>query len=236
MGFSITEAMNMGSIFSSIMTPEEEKTFVEQKRKDAFPDACRTPVCWLVPACRHKHAADILYQIAHEANARELARNMAEMQLPLESRFVGTRVLEGQELLDSQLMDLWAEYFLLVGYAIECVLKGYLLALMPDLVKDGKRLDKVIQTHDLCQLCHDCAIDISSEEKELLELITRYIVWGKYAAPLRVEDMPSWARSEDQKEKSLSFSTAHLHDRRFQKHVDSIFQRGLTLLKSGGEG
>ena len=212
----------MSKIFSDA-TPEEERAFIELRRKENFLAACRGPSRWLYSAERHKQAADILYQIAYEADSRELARIIA-----------GTHTsgrLEGQELLDSQLTCLLGEYLLLSGYALECVLKGYLLALIPELVNDGKRLDRLVATHDLCQLCHDCSIDLSPDERELLELLKRHIDWGKYAAPLRVEDMPSWIAPEDQKMKSLAIANP-FHERRAQKLVDSVFQRGLNLLSA----
>jgi hypothetical protein len=87
--------------------------------------------------------------------------------------------LEGQELEDFHDQRLLAEYLLLVGYGLECLLKGYLLAVIPELVIDERRIDKLVANHDLPQLCHDCAISLSADEERLLKLITRNIVWGK---------------------------------------------------------
>jgi hypothetical protein len=219
----------MGRLFADA-TPEQEQAFVEERRKFQFLAACRWPLSWLIPARRHKRAADILYDIAYEANEREMIRWLAEIKDGLPNSSV-SRTLEGQELLDHQNTELLGDYFLLAGYAIECVLKGYLIALLPELVKDEKQLDKLILTHDLCQLCHECAIVLSQEEQELLYLITRHIVWGKYAAPIKVEDMPSWVDTEDDKKKSLSIGNP-FHQRRVQSLVNGVFQRGLDLLQT----
>lgn len=210
----------MGRLFSD-MTLEEERAFIEVRRSEQFLAACRRPGIWLWRAGRHKHAADILYEIVYAADRRELDRILAGKH--------SSGQLVGEELADFQLSALLSEYFLLAGYALECVLKGYLLALLPELVTEEKRLDRVLATHDLCQLCRDCAISLSRDERELLALITRHIVWGKYAAPLRVEDMPSWIADGDQQNKSLAVANPH-HDRRVQKLVDRVFTDAEALL------
>ena len=106
---------------------------------------------------------------------------------------------------------------------------GYLLAIKHQLVVDGKWLDKLVATHDLAKLCHNCAISLSTEEKRILKLITRYVIWGKYTAPLRVADMPSWIHAEDQEEKSLAVSNP-FYERRVQVLVDDVFGRSSSLL------
>lgn len=219
----------MGRLFVDT-TPEQESAFIEERRKFAFLAACRWPLSWLMPARRHKRAADILYEIAYNAHKRDLARFLAQV----ESGFPNgssSRKLEGQELLDQYNMELLGDYFLLAGYALECVLKGCLLAMLPELVNDEKRLDKLVSTHNLCQLCHDCAILLSSEERQILELITRHIVWGKYAGPLKLEDMPSPVNPEDDKTKSLRIANP-FHERRAQLLVNGVFHRGLSILNS----
>jgi hypothetical protein len=219
----------MGRIFTHA-TPEQEQAFVEERRKFQFLTACRWPLSWLIPALRHKRAADILYDIAYEAYEREMIRLLAKIKDGLPNGNV-SRTLEGQELLDHLNTELLGDYFLLAGYAIECVLKGYLIALLPELVKDEKQLDKLILTHDLCQLCHECAIVLSQEEQGLLTLINRHITWGKYPAPIKVDDMPSGVDPEDDKKKSLGIFNP-FHQRRAQSLVNGVFQRGLDLLNS----
>ncbi len=219
----------MGRLFTDA-TPEQEQAFIEERRKFEFLAACRWPLSWLIPARRHKMAADILYDIAYEANERKMIRMLAEFKDGLPKGSV-SKTLEGQELLDHLNTELLGDYFLLAGYAIECVLKGYLIALLPELVKDEKQLDKLILTHDLRQLCHECAIALSQEEQGLLNLITRYIVWGKYPAPIKVDDMPSWVDPEDDKKKPVGIGNP-FHQRRAQSLVNGVFQRGLDLLNS----
>jgi hypothetical protein len=163
--------------------PDDEfEALVAQRRSEQFLAACRLPGIWLDRARLHKRAADILYEIAYEAWERDFARTLAEMKGQQESGSTSKR-FEGQELEDFYDQRLLAEYLLLVGYGLECLLKGYLLTVIPELVIDEKRIDRLVANHDLPQLCHDCAISISADEERLLKLITRNIVWGKYTAP-----------------------------------------------------
>lgn len=220
----------MGKLFVDA-APEQERTFIEERRKFAFLAACQWPLSWLIPARRHKRAADILYEIAYDAYVRDTARFLAAAKVafaqPSDSV---SRIVEGQELIDNYDMELLQDYLLLAGYALECVFKGCLLAMLPELVNDEQRLDKVVTTHNLGQLCHDCAIPLSSEEQDLLDLTTRHIVWGKYTAPRDLRDMPSPVDTEDKRTKSLSINP--FHERKMQSLINGVFQRGLDLLNS----
>ena len=173
----------------------------------------------------HKYGADILYQIAYEAFEREHQRRLAEIAASVSI----SRTLQGQELRDRNDQGLLQEYMLLAGHALECVLKGYLLALLPELVVEDKRIDRIIANHDLLGLFHECDVGVSESERELLKLITRHIVWGKYTAPLNVRDMPSWIAPEDQAEKSLAVGNP-FHQRRVQVLVDEMYGRVAALL------
>jgi len=66
----------VGRIFVDA-TPEQEQAFIEECRRFAFLAACQWPLSWFIPARRHKRAADILYEIAHDAHEREMARFLA---------------------------------------------------------------------------------------------------------------------------------------------------------------
>ncbi|MGB5135913.1 MAG: hypothetical protein WBN89_12140 [Prochlorococcaceae cyanobacterium] len=132
--------------------------------------------------------------------------------------------LTGDELEDMLDQQFIAEYLLLVGYAIECLLKGFLLSSKPELAIDGQRLGKSVAIHDLPQICHDCSIDVDAEELRLLKLMTRHIAWGKYTAPVKVQHMPSWVHPNDQEEKSLAVGNAFV-DRRVQGLSNILFNR-----------
>ena len=219
----------MGRLFTDA-TPEQEQAYIEETRKSAFLNACRTPLSWLIPARRHKRAADILYEIAHKSNERELKKLFSS---PIGgNRNSEPKPLKGQELIDYLNTELIGDYFLLIGYAIECVLKGYLLALRPELVNDEKQLDKMITTHDLNKLCKECSIVLSEEEEFHLNNITRHLVWGKYPVPKNIKNFPCWVDDVDDKNKKSFIVGSVFHQRRVKSVVDGIFQRGLDLLNS----
>ncbi len=211
-------------------TPEEEKAFHEQRRGQAFLSACRLPLRWLASARKHERAANILYEIACAAQERNIQRLLSEAKSMPPGTSV-SRSLEGQELQDSLDADLISEYLLLAGYALECVFKGALLAMLPDLVENGERLDRLVTTHDLCQLARDCGITLVEKESELLGLISRYVIWGKYAGPTHVRAMPSPTDTEDQRTKSLMI-TNPCHERREKRIVDDLLSRGMAVINA----
>jgi hypothetical protein len=77
-----------------------------------------------------------------------------------------------EDMLDHQLI---AEYLLLIGYAIECLLKGFLLSSRSELVLDEKRLASSIAHHNLPRLCLECSVNVDEEELRLLKLMSRHI-------------------------------------------------------------
>ena len=202
----------------------ELKALAEKKRHEDFLAMCRTPGAWLDRAMLHKRGADILYELAYKANARDVDR-MLQTSAELGST---SRILAGDELEDFHDRRLLSEYLLLIGYALECLLKGYLLAILPELVET--KLDRIVTTHDLVALCQDAGLAVSTEERDLLKLVSRHIVWGKYVAPMKVHDMPSWILPGDQDEKSLAISNA-FHGRRAQIVADNIYGRVSNLLQ-----
>jgi hypothetical protein len=198
------------------------KTLTEQRRTKHFLAACRRPEMWQRRALLHKRAADIIYDIGFTA----WERDMAKLQKELANRVSGvctSRILEGQELEDFEDQLMLGEYLILIGYGIECMLKGYLLAIIPDLASD-ERLDKLIAVHNIPQLCHECGISLSLDEERLMRVVTRNIEWGKYTAPLKKKDMPSWTAPEDQEEKSFAILNP-FHERRIQVLSNAVFER-----------
>ena len=57
-------------------------------------------------------------------------------------------MLEREDLRDFLDSQIFSDYLLLAGYALECSLKGLVLA---------RKLDTLITTHNLAQLCDSCA-------------------------------------------------------------------------------
>ena len=144
---------------------------------------------WQTRARQHKRSADILYEVAWTANERQMSRFVEECRAGITT---GSHIVEGEEREEILDQDLISEYFLLIGYALECLFKGYLLAILPELVQNDVRIDKLLVTHDLVKLCRDANMAISDEERELLSFLTQSIIWrSKYPVPLKLADTPS---------------------------------------------
>lgn len=229
------ESQDMGRLFAD-GTPEEKAQFIEKRRKEAFLAACRWPLSWYYHARQHKMAADALYEIAHAAHERYLARSRAKIEtmrrMPPGARPVRTsKTLEDeQEVIDYCQIHFFDDYLLLAGYGLECLFKGALLMMRPELVENEQHLDRQIRTHDLCQLADECAIQLSEEEAVVLRHITREVMWGKYAGPVKLKDMPSPVDRDDQKKWTLSgvFKRGVFHEHQIKRLVDGVYQRAHT--------
>ena len=198
------------------MSDSEWRDFRDERRRKAFLEACQSPGFWRLKALFHKRAADVLYERAAIASERQRT-----------SRTQGE--LHGQELEDFYDVQLLGEYLLLAGYALECVLKGCLVAMDRSCAVDGEQIGKRIKTHKLRQLCRDCSIELDANEEQMLGLMTRHVEWGRYPVPTREAQMPGWDFDDGPDEKSLSVSNAFV-ERQLQVLVDGVFARVLVKL------
>lgn len=210
------------------ISDEVFEALTEQRRTEQFLAASRWSEVWARRAMLHKRAADMIYETGFRAWERDIARIEARHRDRIPGHTQSWEV-QGQEREDLEDQLMLGEYFILIGYGFECLLKGYLLAIIPDLVIE--RLDALVAIHSIPQLCHECGIELTPEEAQLAGLITRNVVWGKYTAPLRRKDMPSWIEPEDQDDKSLAASNPFAN-RRVQVLVDGILAQASQLLES----
>ncbi len=223
----------MGKIIQDA-TPEQEQEFIEERRKFAFLTASQSRSRWLSTADRHKRAADILYEVAHAAHEREmtrmqkeLKRTKAKMDKQGLTSWSESRTLEGAELSDYPDSELLSEYLLLAGYALECILKGCLLVMRPELVKDSDKLDKMVTNHKLVRLYRDCQIPLSPLEQQIFDIITWHVEWRKYPVPKDLKDMPS---PVEPNQRPLDTPGSPFHERKAQTLVDELYKRGYDLL------
>ena len=98
---------------------------------------------------------------------------------------------------DTTDMSLITEYLLLMGYALENLLKGILMADHPEYLKTGEKGTE-IRSHNLVSLCRRCSLVVSAAEEDLLKTLTDHIEWvGKYPVPLEEAGMyPGRKRTE----------------------------------------
>jgi hypothetical protein len=139
-----------------------------------FEFAARNHHSWELRADNLKRVADKAYDICYGAITR--------VHCAKEDREIDTQ--------DSQDILVIKVYYLLMGYALENLLKGILIMRQPKTyVQQGTFTRK---THKLVKLFEDCKLPVDPETKELLEKLTRHIEWqGRYPVPLRAEDRNS---------------------------------------------
>jgi len=83
-------------------------------------------------------------------------------------------------------------YYLLTGFAMECLIKGIIVANGERVLKNGKikfvdgKDGKKVSQHNLIALADKAGITYNSDERQILKLLTESIEWaGRYPAPMR---------------------------------------------------
>jgi hypothetical protein len=170
-----------------------------EMRKQGHLMSWRQPMSWGMSVRRHWTSAEILYDRALAAKKRNDKRREERIQEAFSAARAGTfkageRYLEGEELEDYLEEELVQDYFLMIGYALECAFKGALFGLLPQLITEACTLEKVmdhdnqrkkiILSHDLSMLCDECGMEVSEEESKLLRYLTFQVESGKYPAPI----------------------------------------------------
>ncbi len=197
------------------MDAEKWDRLYEQLKARQFEAGARYPISWKSVSLTLKHAADRLYDLYHDATIRFLE------ELVKSERVEGSRILEGQELEDYRDGQLISVYFLLMGYAIENLLKAILMIQHPEYFKPDQKLVD-IQSHDLAGLCSRCKIDVQQDETNLLKKLTTYILWqGKYPIPLELEKM--WPKR--QPDGTWETRGEAFHGRKTQQELDSLYTK-----------
>lgn len=80
-------------------------------------------------------------------------------------------------------------YLLLCGLAMENLIKGLLIKRDSTLISEGK-LRRAAKNHNLIHLFNEAKINLSVDERELLERLTKYVVWkGRYGIPAECNDL-----------------------------------------------
>jgi hypothetical protein len=147
------------------------------------------PSSWKRKANRLKYAADRLFDLYFESVTRFLARFTKEAEEgigPIASWHTASEEELGKEVTDISLIT---EYCLLMGYALENLLKGILMAEHPEYFKPDSKITD-ISSHNLISLCKRCSLQITADEEELLIKLTDHILWvGKYPVPLELSGM-----------------------------------------------
>lgn len=147
------------------------------------------PSSWKRKAARLKYAADRLFDLYDKSRTRFLERFTEEAESgkgPVEAWHAAPESELGKEIAD---IGLLTEYCVLMGYAIENLLKGILMGAHPEYFKPDAKITDV-RSHNLISLCKRCSLPFTSDEEDLLKRLTEHIEWvGKYPVPLEVSMM-----------------------------------------------
>lgn len=145
------------------------------------------PISWEWYARSLKHAADILH------DRYKLACNEANLNL-------GGRMNVPEEEPYERDLRLSFVYYLLMGLAIENLVKGIIMVKHPEYLKDSTQI-KCIGTHNTFKLLNENKIDGFIIDKDILIALSKSVKWmSKYPVSLRRVDFDwgcDWVNPED---------------------------------------
>lgn len=83
--------------------------------------------------------------------------------------------------------DVIRPYYMLVGFALECLLKGIIVAKGENIIQNGKiKFVEGSSQHNLIKLADRAGITYSNGEENILKALTENIEWaGRYPTPQR---------------------------------------------------
>jgi hypothetical protein len=181
----------------------------EDQKREMYVRLWRLPGAWADAANRHWLCAEALYEkaiVAHDRWQKYIRQKMEERAAAKITS--GTRDLTPEEhLLLVEELGYIDEFFLLIGYAVECGLKGCRVAANPSLISDEMKADSSIRSHDLNAHCAGCGITVSDDERKLLEVLTYQIKHGKYPAPTKPIEVPDIRDLFGQREIALGLTS-----------------------------
>ena len=112
---------------------------------------------------------------------------------------------------------------MLMGFALEVLFKGILVARDPSLAGEG-RLNGSLKSHDLIALREAVGLDLPAHEAQLLERLSEAAIWmGRYPVPVRSQDL-IYAKTGARHH--FVYST---HDWRYS---DDVFTKAEQVLRS----
>lgn len=169
-----------------------------------------------------KHGADRLYDHYHNAKVRKINRSFKEFEKDHVS-VDGARKLAGEELQDEWDFQLISIYYLLIGFAVENLLKGILLIRDPEKYFDSESKKLKNLDHDLIELCvTKCEITINQAEEKLLKELYTQVIWkGRYPTPFKEAKMEVYQPSDTPVQAIIE----KVESRKTQEEVDALYTK-----------
>jgi hypothetical protein len=184
----------------------------EQIRKKQFRYGAQLPISWKMQALKLKRASDKIFISSFNARKEIWAKSESNSDTLADH-------------IDVQLISV---YLLLMGFAIENLIKGLLFFQHPEYLIDDKQLSReVTGGHNLRHLFELSDWTFESKDKHWLECLSIYITWaGRYPIPLNLTAMLP------KKEKDGTWTESFLSDdlRRDYEELDDLFERVMKKL------
>lgn len=171
-----------------------------RKRQDSVQYEAKVlmPGSWKAQAGILLHAADKLFQVYDAAETREQARDLAEYEYTKQTGKIYQMDSKERECWSNDFEDtmLLPVFLLLVGYAIENLIKGIMYGRHPKLLEEtDDNLKLAIRCHELSEL-YRIAMDLKGLTeielctREILDWLTQYVIWkGRYTIPVTLEQL-----------------------------------------------
>lgn len=176
------------------------EVFARHIRSEQHKNNQALPIGWRVIAGNILRFAELVFPIIRESRNTYFQRVILE-QKGLKAAEPG--LLVGAEKEDLENQNLVSVYLMLVGMAIECLLKG--------LIVDKSHGTKIDKTHDLIKLAMKAGVICSDREAELLSIMSDHIEWkGRYPAPISLENFYEIASTSELSRPARSFECSSL--------------------------
>lgn len=158
----------------------------ERSIKKAFETKAREPWVWETQAFTLKRASEIVHGYAVIANSRNTQRLLDKLADPPAPGSSTGRYLTDVEMADHLDASLSYSAEMLLGLALENLLKGILLRQNPNLLTEEGELKT--KSHNLYDLWKRAGLDLDEDRTALLQMLTKSVEWsGKYFVPLTEE-------------------------------------------------
>jgi|GEM_PF-4749489 len=132
------------------------------------------PAQWLFHAHEFKRTEELIYM--------DILRDLDKFQIEQATRNFTPSIQTPDKV-----------HYLVMGFAIENLLKCLVLNKHPEIIKQGKIVDKRFKTHNLLDIATKTLnLNLTEDERFMLELSTKVIYWyGRYPIPLNEDDTVS---------------------------------------------
>ncbi len=171
---------------------------------EVYQTSAKVPDWWKLSASRLKRAADCLKATIMSAEDKIRREDVSILDI-------------------SEDLVLFSQYAMLIGLALENLLKAKLVEVAPDKIRVEKSKPDSIEfrwgkhSHDLWDLFEDLKgyydLELTAQEEEMLCNLTVYVLWkGRYPAPQKSTELP----------KRTDLNSPYLND---YDLIDRLYQR-----------